>query len=67
VALEESSFTVHDCLVVPIADLFEGRPDRLAADGFHPGPSGYDEIAGRVVSTLVMSSSGGGSGRQSGK
>jgi lysophospholipase L1-like esterase len=67
VALEESSFTVPDCIVIPTADLFEGRPDRLAADRFHPGPSGYDEIAGRVVSTLVTSSSGGGSGRQSGK
>ena len=66
-ALEEASFTVPECLVVPIADLFEGRPDRLAADRFHPGPAGYDEIAARVVSTLVTGSSGVGSGRQSGR
>ncbi len=52
VALEEACFTVSGCLVVPVADLFEGRPDRLAQDHFHPDPSGYDEIAARVVSTL---------------
>lgn len=66
VALEETSFTVPDCLVVPIADLFEGRPDRLATDRFHPGPAGYDEIAARVLSTLVLGPSAPATGRQSG-
>lgn len=66
VALEETSFTVPDCLVVPVADLFEGRPDRLAADRFHPGPAGYDEIAARVLSTLVQGPPAPAIGRQSG-
>jgi lysophospholipase L1-like esterase len=65
VALEEASFTVPGCLAVPIADLFEGRPDRLARDHFHPGPTGYDEIAARVLSTLVTEPSVAQSGRQS--
>jgi len=52
VALEEASFSVPGAVVVPTADLFAERPDRLAADRFHPGPAGYDEIAARVVSTL---------------
>ncbi len=65
VALEEASFSVPGCLVVPVADLFEGRPDRLAADRFHPGRAGYDEIAARVLSTLSAGSPAGGSARQS--
>jgi lysophospholipase L1-like esterase len=52
VALEEASFSVPGAVVVPTSDLFAERPDRLAADRFHPGPSGYDEIAARVVATL---------------
>ncbi len=67
VALEEASFTVPDCLAVPIADLFEGRPDRLAPDRFHPGPAGYDEIAARVISTLAPDRPAEGTGRQSGR
>lgn len=67
VALEEACITVSGCLVVPIADLFEGRPDRLAADRFHPGPAGYDEIAARVLSTLVTGPSAAETGRQSGR
>ena len=65
VALEEACFSVSGCLVVPIADLFEGRPDRLAADRFHPGPAGYDEIAARVLSTLVTSRAAGRTARES--
>jgi lysophospholipase L1-like esterase len=52
VALEEASYSVPGAVVVPTADLFAERPDRLAADRFHPGPAGYDEIAARIVSTL---------------
>lgn len=52
VALEEASYTVSGATVVPTADLFDERPDRLSADRFHPGPAGYVEIAGRVLSTL---------------
>ena len=50
--LAEASFSVPHALLVPVYDLFEERPDRLSPDRFHPGPSGYDEIAARVVSTL---------------
>ncbi len=64
-ALERAATTVDGALVVPVADLFEGRPDRLAADHFHPGPAGYDEIAARIVSTLPPDSPRAGPGRQS--
>ena len=54
VALEEASYSVSGASVVPTADLFDERPDRLSADRFHPGPSGYGEIASRVLSTLNL-------------
>jgi len=57
-AIEESSLTVAAAVVVPTADLFEERPDRLSSDRFHPGPAGYGEIAARVVSTLPSTLSG---------
>jgi len=67
VALEEASYSVPNALVVPTADLFEGRGDRLSADRFHPGAPGYDEIAARVVSTLrAEAPAAAPSGRQSG-
>jgi lysophospholipase L1-like esterase len=52
VALEEASFGVENALVVPTADVFDGRPDRLSPDRFHPGAEGYTEIAARVFQTL---------------
>ena len=52
VALEEASYSVSGASVVPTADLFDERPDRLSPDRFHPGPSGYGEIASRILSTL---------------
>jgi lysophospholipase L1-like esterase len=52
VALEEASYSVSGANVVPTADLFDERPDRLSPDRFHPGPNGYGEIASRVLSTL---------------
>jgi lysophospholipase L1-like esterase len=66
VALERAAASAEGVLVVPLADLFDGRPDRLASDQFHPGASGYDEIAARVVSDLPAAVSGVGPGRQSG-
>ncbi len=54
VALEEASNAVPNALVVPTADVFDGRPDRLSADRFHPGAEGYSEIATRVVQTLRL-------------
>ncbi len=52
VALEEAAIAVPDALVVPTADVFDGRPDRLSSDRFHPGAEGYTEIAARVFQTL---------------
>lgn len=57
-ALAEAALTQEGVLVVPVADVFEERPDRLAADRFHPGPSGYDEIASRLVAGLPESLAG---------
>lgn len=51
-SLEEAALGVPGALLVPIADLFADRPDRIAVDAFHPGPAGYDAIAARVFSTL---------------
>ncbi len=52
VALEEASIGVPGALVVPTSDVFDGRPDRLSPDRFHPGAEGYAEIAARVFQTL---------------
>ncbi len=65
VALEEASYSVPGAVVVPTADLFAERSDRLAADRFHPGPAGYDEIAARIVSTLGTGAKPESSARQS--
>jgi lysophospholipase L1-like esterase len=54
VSLEEASYAADGVIVVPTADLFDERPDRLSADRFHPGSSGYGEIASRVLSTLNL-------------
>ena len=54
VALEEASYGVPGATVVPTADLFDERPDRLSSDRFHPGPNGYGEIASRILSTLNL-------------
>ena len=35
--------------VVPTFDLFQGRPDRLAADRYHPNRAGYRLIAERML------------------
>ena len=52
VALEEASFGVENVLVVPTFDVFDGRPDRLSSDRFHPGAEGYAEIAARVLQSV---------------
>jgi lysophospholipase L1-like esterase len=52
VGAERAAIAQHGVLVVPTADLFADRPDRLAVDRFHPGPKGHDAIAQRVLSTL---------------
>jgi lysophospholipase L1-like esterase len=40
--------------VVPVFDVFQGRPDRLATDRFHPNREGYRIIAERVVQTAPL-------------
>jgi lysophospholipase L1-like esterase len=42
----------HRVQTVPIFDLFEGRPDRLSPDRFHPNRRGYELIADRVMQAL---------------
>ena len=44
-----------DVRVVPTFDLFDGRPDRLAADRFHPNRKGYALIADRILEVLPES------------
>jgi lysophospholipase L1-like esterase len=58
VLFETATHSFDDILVVPIADLFLGREDRLGADRFHPGPKGHAVIAERVWSTLRLDSLG---------
>jgi lysophospholipase L1-like esterase len=50
--IERATDGFHEVVVVPVADLFYGRPDRLAADRFHPGSSGHTLIAARVLESL---------------
>jgi hypothetical protein len=35
-----------------VADLFAGRPERLAGDRYHPGSKGHALIAERVLTSL---------------
>jgi len=39
-------------LPIPLFDLFEGHPERLASDHFHPNARGYGLIARRVLDSL---------------
>jgi lysophospholipase L1-like esterase len=50
--IERAMDGFHDVVVVPVADLFYERPDRLAADRFHPGSTGHALIAARVLESL---------------
>jgi lysophospholipase L1-like esterase len=56
VVLEEAALADGNALVVPTADVFADRPDRLSPDRFHPGAEGYAEIAARIVQTLSLPS-----------
>ena len=51
-ALEETALGVPGAVFVPVADLFDARPDLVGSDRFHPGPAGYDEISARIAATL---------------
>jgi len=48
----ETALAVGNVFVIPVFDLFQGRPARLAADRFHPNREGYRLIAERVIQTL---------------
>lgn len=50
--LEETALSYPGVFVIPTFDLFQGRPDRLAVDRFHPNRKGYDAIAARVIQLL---------------
>ena len=50
--LEETALAFPGVTVVPTFDLFYDRPDRLAADHFHPNGAGHQAIADRVVQIL---------------
>jgi lysophospholipase L1-like esterase len=47
-AAQETALSFPRVFVVPTFDLFYGRPERLAADRFHPNRSGYAAIAQRL-------------------
>lgn len=51
-ALAETALAFPGVHVVPTFDLFEGRPDRLAVDRFHPNQKGHVLIAERVAQVL---------------
>lgn len=50
--LEETALSFPNVTVVPTFDLFYGRPDRLAADRFHPNGAGHQAIAERVAQLI---------------
>ena len=50
--IDETSMSFPGVNVVPTFDLFYGRPDRLAADKFHPNAAGHQAIADRVIQLL---------------
>jgi lysophospholipase L1-like esterase len=50
--LAETALALPGVHVVPTFDLFDGRPDRLSVDRFHPNRKGYELIAQRVVQLL---------------
>jgi lysophospholipase L1-like esterase len=50
--IAETALGYANVTMVPVFDLFAGRPDRLASDRFHPNREGYHAIADRVIQTL---------------
>jgi lysophospholipase L1-like esterase len=45
----ETALGFPNVAVVPTFDIFQGRPDRLAADKYHPNREGYRRIAERML------------------
>jgi len=50
--IAETALSSPGTRTVPTFDLFEGRPDRLAVDKFHPNRQGYAAISTRMVQLL---------------
>ena len=50
--IAETALGVPNVVVIPTFDLFQGRPDRLSADHYHPNAAGYEEIAKRVLQVV---------------
>lgn len=50
--VEETALSFPNVAVIPTFDLFYRRPDRLAADHFHPNGKGHQAIADRIVQLL---------------
>src|SRR5262245_14936840 len=48
----ETALGYPGVFVIPTFDLFEGRPDRLSADQYHPNRRGYEESAKRILQVL---------------
>ena len=47
--IAETALGFPNVTVVPTFDLFQGRPDRLSADHYHPNAGGYEEVAKRIL------------------
>ena len=50
--IAETALGFPNVVVVPTFDLFQGRPDRLSADRYHPNAGAYGEIAKRVLQVV---------------
>jgi len=50
--ISETALATPGVRSVPSFDLFDGRPDRLAVDRFHPNRQGYAAISARMIQLL---------------
>jgi lysophospholipase L1-like esterase len=50
--ITETALAFSNVTVVPTFDLFQGRPDRLSADHYHPDAKAYEEIARRMLQVV---------------
>jgi lysophospholipase L1-like esterase len=50
--ITETALAFPNVTVVPTFDLFQGRPDRLSADRYHPDAKAYEEIARRMLQVV---------------
>jgi lysophospholipase L1-like esterase len=50
--IAETALSFPNVTVIPTFDLFQGRPDRLSADHYHPDGKAYEEIALRMLQVV---------------